>query len=189
MIAPRVTTPYVPGTHSDVSDGGRVDQRHENVPCWGSASCVGDVGSDAGVKDTGRYPSSARSCWSRSVDPGATLKCTVVVAASRWPWAPRTPPVPPGTISVSDVPGANGPSASNWTASGERGDQFPGTGGFNVGSGELGVSAVEKSTVTAVPGSTPVSPLPGSVPITVSGTMASVTSAPAAGGCERSWMA
>ena len=44
MTAPLVITPYVPGTHCEVSAEGSRAHRHVNVPAWTSASWVGAVG-------------------------------------------------------------------------------------------------------------------------------------------------
>ena len=75
--------------------------RHEKVP---GSSAVETPGVELGVEVTklrGRYPNSASSCWTRSVDNGATWKVEVTEAARCAPVAPTTPLGPPGTVSVT----------------------------------------------------------------------------------------
>src|SRR5579875_1501210 len=127
-----------------------------------------------GAQVSGRYPSWARSCCSRSVENGAVVKCRVTVAASRppaclcAPAADCTPEDPPGTVTVTSVPPMN-PAAGVNTAESPSRFQVPGIAGDTFGIGELAASGAEKVTRTGRVPLTSCAPEAGLIAVTRSG--------------------
>src|ERR1700733_1876800 len=78
--------------------------------------------------------------------PLATLNCAVAVAPRCLPLALSTPPLPPGTVIVSDEDGTNGAMATKVKVVGVASSQVPPTFGLRVGVGELVLSESEKRT-------------------------------------------
>src|SRR5580700_9039479 len=81
---------------------------------------------------------------------GATVKCVVSVAASRWPPLPSMPVVPPGTDTDSVAPGGRGAVASKARTFGAVCTQEPATAGLSDGRGVSGERGTVNRTLTPV---------------------------------------
>ena len=89
----------------------------------------------------------ASTCWTRSMERGATVNFVVNGSSRRCPSLPSTPSGPPGTDTEIVAPGGSGAEASKASVSAEVCTQEPGTGGSRVG---MGVSAA-RATVKVTP--------------------------------------
>src|ERR1700722_10722275 len=146
MRAPLVMVLAEPGVHRAWSEAGADGQRHEKLPASGaemlltsSAKVAGIVTPGAGTKLRGRYPSWARICWRRTIDPGATLKWYVadaveaVVVATPSVVTPRTETGrPKSTVTLAPGPKPK-PVGVNNRLSGPGCDHEPATAGETVG--------------------------------------------------------
>src|SRR5665213_1711729 len=79
------------------------------------------------------------------------------------------PPVPAGTVTVSDDDGTSGAAATKAKVVGVACSQVPGTAGVSVGTGEWADSASENTTVMVASLGTPEAPSAGVTATTLSG--------------------
>ncbi len=101
-----------PWIHCDVSAVGMSGQRQEKLPGWSVARSAVLGAGPLGAKPSGRKFKPARSCCTRNMSPGTTLKVAVDPADSSAPSVERTPEAPPGMLSTSWEAGTSGESRS-----------------------------------------------------------------------------